>query len=252
MVKNRKPAPLYGLLVRWTALLKGRQAPRRRLALRARRRRRSIVPHQPRRHAGRSQSSGQGSVRPGGHRGRKLAKGSRASTRRRGWLGHAPSSRSALRALVVAQAEGLGLPTGQRPPAKIPARVGDAFGRHQPGAGQRPAAPFGPQGSKVAQAHEPQQLHRRPWHPVRATVPRLHRRQRAAEQIGASLAAQEARAAKLAETIGRQVPYPAGHFVTPATRRNAASLDGRALGVMQMPIVSNCGGHITAPAPPRR
>jgi hypothetical protein len=42
--------------------------------------------------------------------------------------------------------------------------------------------------------------------------------------LGASLAAQQACHAKLAESIGRKVPHAAGHFVTPATQRNGVGL----------------------------
>lgn len=72
---------------------------------------------------------------------------------------------------------------------------------------------------------EAQQLHRRPRHPMRAAIPCPDGGHRAAQQIGAGLAAQQARPAQLAEPIGRQMPDPtAGHFVTPTAQRNGASL----------------------------
>ena len=130
----------------------------------------------------------------------------RASSRACGWLGDAPSSRSPLRGPALP--EGFGLPTGQRPPAEIGAGVCEPLRRDQPVAVDRPAAPLGPQRPKVALAIQPQQLDRRPRHPVRAAIPRPDGRQRAPEQIGASLAAKQTRPAQLAETLRRQVPDP--------------------------------------------
>ena len=138
---------------------------------------------------------------------RRLAKRRRAPGRLRAWLGDAPSSRSPLRGPALA--ERFRLPTRQRPPAEIAAAVGDAFRRNQSVAVERPAVPLGFECPQVAQAEQPQQLDRRPRHPMRAAIPCAHARQRAPEQIGARLATQQAAAAQLAKPIGRQPPDPA-------------------------------------------
>lgn len=122
------------------------------------------------------------------HGPRQLANGRRSRHGRRQWLGNAPSSRS-LPLAVAVLAPALGLPAGQRPPAKITPAVGDAFRRHDPVAVQGPAAPLGPHGP---QAQQPQQSHRGERRPAGSGVPCPHAAHAAPEQRRAGPAVQQA------------------------------------------------------------
>lgn len=69
-----------------------------------------------------------------------------------------------------------------------------------------------PGGVKAAQLTRPQQAqqtHRRPRHPVAASVPVAHRAQRDAQVLRAGLAAQKARHAELSEAVRGEFPDPA-------------------------------------------
>lgn len=168
----------------------------------------------------------------------RLANGRRAPGGHRGWLGDAPSSRSALRATALAEC--FGLAAGQRPPAEIAAGVRDAFGRDQAVAVEPPAVPLGLERSQVALAEDPQQAHHGPGHAVAALIPRAHGGHAASQQRRAGLARQQAAKAQLTKPIRREVPAPpvAGGILCPGRRRKY--LQGRGLaprGLMQMPIV---------------
>lgn len=123
------------------------------------------------------------------------------------WLDNGGSAASPLRGLVLPPCARL--PTGQRPPPEVSQRVGDAFRGDDAVPVQRPTMPLRPQRAEIAQAKQPQQLHHRPGHPIRAAIPCLDRGHRATEQPGARLDAQQAGIAKLPEAFRADVPDPA-------------------------------------------
>ena len=120
---------------------------------------------------------------------------------RGGWRPHTPG-----RGKLVALAKKRRLRQRQPQVAHVAFEVDPAIGRDQPIPPDRPAVPAVQQSAQLTGTPQPQQAHRRPWHPVAACIPVTDGAQGNTQVGGTGLAAQQAAMTQLPEAVRRHVP----------------------------------------------